>query len=146
MQLPILAIGDLDDRDAETAEDLEVGSSVTSDVGDPSHQEHRYGDTALNEGAGNHEAVTAVIAAAAQHRDLPLEQIAVHGLHGRHDLPAGVLHEHQRRDADLFDRPAVGFAHLSGVQDPHRGRYYLKVRLKPDATVLRVRTPLMYAP
>ena len=51
--------------------------------------------------------------------DLPLEKIAVHRLHRRHRLAARVLHQHERRDADVLDRPAIGFPHLSGVEDAH---------------------------
>ena len=47
------------------------------------------------------------------------EQVVVHRFDRRHDLPAGVLHQHERRDADLVDRAPIGFAHLRGVQDSH---------------------------
>jgi hypothetical protein len=41
------------------------------------------------------------------------------GLHRRDDLAPGVLHEHDGRDADVFDRPAIRLAHLSGVEQAH---------------------------
>ena len=93
---------------------------VAADVGDAADQEHRHVDAALHQRARDDEAVAAVVAAAAQHGDLPLEQVAVDRLHRRDHLPAGVLHQHERRDADLLDRPAIGLAHLRGVQDSHR--------------------------
>ncbi len=40
-------------------------------------------------------------------------------LHRRHDLAAGVLHEHHRGDAEVLDRAAVGFAHLVAVHYAH---------------------------
>ncbi len=130
VQLPRLAVGDLDDGDAEPAEDLEIRARVAAHVGDASHEEHRHVDAALQERAGDDEAVAAVVAAAAQDGDLPLEEIAVHGFHRRHDLASGVLHEDERRDADLIDRPAIGLAHLRGVQYSHGGgRYAYSSRL-----------------
>ena len=75
---------------------------------------------ALQQRARDDESVAAVVAAAAEHRHLALEQLAVHGFHGGHDLAAGVLHQHERRDADLVDRPPIGLTHLCGVQDAHR--------------------------
>ena len=122
VQLPRLAVGDLDDGEAEAAEDLEVDARVAAHVGDAADQEHRHVDAALQQRARDDEAVAAVVAAAAEHGDLPLEQIAVHRLHRRHHLAAGVLHQHERRDADVVDRAAIGFAHLGGVQDTHRLR------------------------
>ena len=41
-------------------------------------------------------------------------------LHRRHDLPAGVLHQHDRRDADVVDRAPIGLAHLLAVEHSHR--------------------------
>src|SRR6185312_118893 len=62
---------------------------------------------------GGHEPVAAVVALAADDRDRPR----------RRDLPhesgeafPGALHELQRRDALLLDRPAVGRAHRVGVE------------------------------
>ena len=120
MQLPRLAVADFDDGHAEASEDLEVGSRVAAHVGDAAHQKHRDADAALHQRPGDDKPVAAVVAVAAQHRHLPLEQLAVHGFHRGHDLAAGVFHEHERRDADLVDRPPIGFAHLCGVQDAHR--------------------------
>ena len=48
--------------------------------------------------ARDDEAVAAVVAAAAQHGDLPLEQVGVDRLHRRHHLPAGVFHQDERRE------------------------------------------------
>ena len=43
-------------------------------------------------------------------------------LHRRHRLPAGVLHQHDRRDADLVDRLPIGLAHLLRVEHSHRSQ------------------------
>ena len=42
------------------------------------------------------------------------------GFHRGDDLAAGILHQHQRRNADVLDRAAIGFAHLRRVEDSHR--------------------------
>ena len=92
---------------------------VAADVGRGADDEDLHVDAALPEHARHDEPVAAVVAAAAEHRDARLAQVVERGLHRRHDLPAGVLHQHDRRDADLLDRPAIGLAHLVGVQDAH---------------------------
>ncbi len=120
VQLPRLAVGNLDDREAKPTQDLEVRSRVAANLGDTSDQEHRDVHAALHQRARHDEAVAAVVAAAAEHSDLSLEEIAVDRLDRRDDLTAGVLHQDERRNADLFDRPAIGFPHLSRVQDAHR--------------------------
>ena len=92
-------------------------------------QKHRDVDAALRQRPRDDEAVAAVVAAAAQHGDLPLEQIAVHRLHRGDRLAAGVLHQDERRDADVVDRPAIGLAHLGGVQYAHQEPYAGSSRL-----------------
>ena len=79
-------------------------------------------EAALHQRARDDESVTAVVAAAAQHDDLPRSQIGEHRLHRRHHLAAGILHEDDRRDADVAGAPAVGFAHLGAVENPHAFR------------------------
>ena len=76
VQLPRLAVGDLDDGQAEAAEDLEVDPRVAADLGDAADEEHRDVDAALQERARDDEAVAAVVAAAAEHGDLPLAEVA----------------------------------------------------------------------
>ena len=76
-------------------------------------------DAALEQRARDDEAVAAVVAAAAEHRDPAIELRLVGGFDGGDDLPAGVLHQHERRDADLVDGVAIGLAHLRGGQDSH---------------------------
>ena len=83
VQLPRLAVGDLDDGQAEATEDLEVGAGVAAHVGDAADQKHRHADAALHQRAGDDEAVAAVVAAAAEHRHLALEKLAVHRLDAR---------------------------------------------------------------
>ena len=117
VQLPGLAVGDFDDGQAEAAENLEVRPRVAANLGDAADEEHRDVDAALQQRPGDDEAVAAVVAAPAQDGDLALDQVAVDRLDRRDHLAAGVFHQHERRDADLFDRPAVGFPHLRGVQD-----------------------------
>ncbi len=112
MQLPGLAIGHLHHGDAEPAENLEVDARISAHVGDAAEQEHRHVGAALHQRARDHESVAAVVAAAAQDRHLPLEEVAVHRLHRRDSLAASVFHEDEGRDADLFDRALVGLAHL----------------------------------
>jgi hypothetical protein len=73
----------------------------------------------LRQGARHDEAVAAVVAAAAQHGNRPGEQFTVNRLERRHHLAPGVLHQHERGDSDLLDRPAVGFTHLRSVDDSH---------------------------
>ena len=43
------------------------------------------------------------------------------GLHRRHHLPSGVLHQDDARNADVFYRAAVGFAHLRAGENAHAG-------------------------
>ena len=119
MELPRLAVVDLDHRDAEPAEDLEVDPGVAAHVGDAADDEYRHVDAALHERPRHDEAVAAVVAAPAQDGDLPIDEIAVDRLDRRDHLAPGVFHQHQRRNADLLDRPAVGFPHLSGVENAH---------------------------
>src|SRR6185503_8907019 len=119
VQLPGLAVGDFDHGEAEAAEDLEVDARVAAHLGHPANQEHRHRHAALQQRPGDDEAVAAVVAAAAQHRHLPLRQVAVDRLDRRHRLAPGVLHQHERGDADVLDRAAIGFFHLGGVQNSH---------------------------
>ena len=46
-------------------------------------------------------------------------EIVERRLHRRHHLAAGVLHQHERRNADVVDRAAIGLAHLLRVQHAH---------------------------
>src|SRR5262249_25650220 len=110
---------DFHDGEPEAPEDFEVHPRVAADVGHAADQKDRDVDAALGERPRDDEAVAAVVAAAAQHGDLPIGQIGVHRLHGRHRLAAGVLHQHQRRNADVVDRATVRLAHLGAVQNPH---------------------------
>ena len=113
------ALVHLDDRHANAAEDLEVRAHVAPHVGHAPEQEHCRVDAALHERAGDHEAVAAVVAAAAYDGDAARRQVVERGLHGRHGLTAGVLHQHDRRNADVFDRAAIRLAHLFGVEHSH---------------------------
>src|SRR5439155_14385676 len=105
--------------EAKAAQNLEVRARVAAHLGDASDQKHRHADAALHQCPRDHEPVAAVVAAAAEHGDVALAEIAVHRLHGGDRLAAGVLHQDERRDADFLDRPAIGFAHLCRVEYTH---------------------------
>ncbi len=120
VQLPRLAVRDFHDGQAEAPEDVEIDPRVAAHVATLADEEHRHADAALRERSRDDEAVAAVVAAAAKHGDVPVEQVAVDRFHRRDDLASGVLHQHERGDADLLDRPPIGFAHLRGVEDSHR--------------------------
>ena len=115
------AIGQLD----HLAVPLVVLGQIYQCHGSPAEAMRSYEEAlalaeAMHERARDYEAVTAIVAVTAEHRHLAFEQLAVHRFHRGHDLPAGVFHQHERRDTDLVDRPPIGFTHLCGVQDAHR--------------------------
>src|SRR5262249_54181151 len=118
-QTPRLAVGDLDDGEAEAAEDFEVDAGIAANVGDTPDEEHRDVDATLHERPRDHEPVAAVVAAAAQHPYVAFGQVAVNGFHRGHRLAAGVFHENQRRNSDVLDGAAIGFPHLGGVENSH---------------------------
>ena len=111
---------------------------VAAHVGDAAEQEHRRFDAALDQRARDDEAVAAVVAAPAQHADLAVGEILERRLHRRHRLAAGILHQHDRRDADLVDRPAIGLPHLLSVEHAHPGERTACARL-PSTTARRCR-------
>ena len=90
-----LLVVDLDNGDAEPAEDVEVGARVASHVGDRSDHEHRCVDAPLEQRARDDEAVAAVVATSAEHCHAPVETRLVRGLDRRHHLAAGVFHQHE---------------------------------------------------
>ena len=94
MQLPLLRVGDLDDRHAEAAEHFEIDAGVVLHVRDAAEQEDHRFDAALRQGARHHEAVAAVVAAPTEHRDAAGRERVEGGLHRGNGLAAGVLHEH----------------------------------------------------
>ena len=59
------------------------------------------------------------VAAPAQDADLARRQILERRLHRGDRLAAGVLHQHDRRQADVVDGLAIGLAHLLGVEYSH---------------------------
>src|SRR4051794_13086838 len=120
MQLPLLGVGDLDHRQADAAEHFQVGTRVSLDLGDAAQQEDQHVHAALDQGAGDDEAVAAVVAAAAEHADAALRQVLERRFHRGDRLAPGILHQHDRRNADFLDRPAIGVPHLSCVQHPHQ--------------------------
>ena len=73
VQLPRLAVGDLDDGEAEPAEDLEVRPRVARTSATRPIRNTDDVDAALQQRARDDEAVAAVVAAAAEHGDLALD-------------------------------------------------------------------------
>ena len=120
MQLPLLRAGDLDDSEADPAEDFEIDPGVAADLGHAAEKKDTHVDATLNERPRDDEAVAAVVAPSAQDANLAGRQIVVRRLHRRHRLTAGVFHQHDRWDADLFCRPSIGIAHLSCVEHTHQ--------------------------
>ena len=94
VQLPLLRVGDLDHRHADAAEHFEVDAGVVLHFRDAAEQEDHRLDAALRQRAGDHEAVAAVVAAAAEHGDAAGGERVERGLHRRDGLAARVLHEH----------------------------------------------------
>ena len=121
MQLPRLRVGDFDDGQADAAEDVEVDARVAADLGDRPEEQHEHVDAALHQRSRDDKAVAAVAAAAAQHRDAPLERFSERRLDRGDHLATGVFHQHERRNADVLDRPAIRLAHLLGVEHSHEG-------------------------
>jgi hypothetical protein len=93
---------------------------VTADVGHAAEQKDDPFDAALRERACDDEAVAAVVAAPAEDADAARGQVLERGLHRRDGLPPRVLHQDERRNADVLDRLAIGFTHLVGVEDAHQ--------------------------
>jgi hypothetical protein len=122
VQLPLLRVGDLDDGHPDAAENLQVGAGVAAHVGNAAQQVDDRLDAALRQGARHHEAVATIVTAAAQHADATRGQVVEGGLHRRHRLAPGVLHQHDRGDADLVDRLPISLAHLLRIQNPHVSR------------------------
>ena len=119
VQLPSLTVGHFDHGQPEATENLEVRSRVAAHVGDTAQQEDRDVDPTLQQRSGDDKPVASVVAASTEHGHMAFEQVAVDGLHGGHDLPARILHQHERRNADVFDRAPIGLTHLCGVQYAH---------------------------
>ena len=122
VEFPGLAVGNLDDGQAEPSENLEVDAGVAADLGHQTDQEDRSLDATLDQRSRHHEAIAAVVAADAQDGYAAFGEVVVHRFHGGYDLTAGIFHEHERRNADLFNRLPIGFAHLCGIQDAHARR------------------------
>ena len=101
----------VDDLDAEPLGDLEVQPGVALIGAAPGDGVHGDVDAGVEQLAGDHEAVAAVVAfARIDHHAL--------GVEGQHDLAghrdAGALHEVTAGDAEPLDRGRVGGAHLLG--------------------------------
>ena len=119
VQLPLTLVGNLDDRDAKTAEDLQVDPGIAFDLGDLPDDEHRDFDAALMERARDNEAVAAVVALSAEDGHLSVGEILKEGFHRGDDLASRVFHENQRGNADVLYRATIGLAHLLGGEYSH---------------------------
>jgi hypothetical protein len=115
VQLPLLGVRDLDDGQPDAAEDLEIGAGVAAHLADGAEEKDNRFDAALRERPRHDEPVAAVVAPATNHADLARRQVFERGFHRRDCLPAGVLHEHNGRQANLVDRLPIGFPHLLSV-------------------------------
>src|SRR5262249_29866114 len=59
----------------------------------------------------------------------------VHGFHGGDRLTAGVFHQNERGDTDLFDRAAISFPHLRTIEDSHLHRRILPLKMAATVNV-----------
>jgi len=74
VQLPRLFVRDLDHRNPEVAEDVQIESCVAPNVCyRPDHENGRI-DASLQQRPGDNEAIAAVVAAATQHGNAPFEE------------------------------------------------------------------------
>jgi len=119
VQLPFPRVRDLCHHHPDAPEHLEVRPRVAADLGDAAKQEHRGVDAALHERPRDHEVVAAVAAPTADDGDTTRRQVLERGLHGRHGLTSGILHQHDRRNSDVLDRAAIRLAHLFGIEHSH---------------------------
>ena len=120
VELPLLRVGDLDDRHADATEHFEVGAGVAAE---------RPPTLPSRKTAVSTPRCTSVRATTNPSPPLfPRPQttptlarpeILERGLHRRNRLAAGVLHQHNRGNADVLDRLAIGFPHLFGVEHAH---------------------------
>ena len=86
---------------------------------DAAEQEHRRFDAALHRACARRRSRRRRCCRGRRARRRWLAQVLERRLHRRHRLAAGVLHQHDRRDADVVDRPAIGLAHLLSVEHAH---------------------------
>ena len=93
MQLPLSLVVDLDDGDAEAAENLEVDARIALDLAHLSDDEDGCLDAALMQRARDDEAVAAVVPLATNDGHAAFGEVLIERLHRRHDLPAGVFHQ-----------------------------------------------------
>jgi len=104
---------------AESAENIEIGARIAAHVGQHANHEDGRLDAVLEQRPRDDEAVATVVTATAENGDAAIQLRLVRGFDGGDDLPAGVLHQDERRNADLVDGVAIGFSHLRGGQDSH---------------------------
>jgi len=93
-----------------------VGGGVAGEGGRVAGEEQPHRVAGPLEVPGHHETVAAVVAPAADDGDRRAgSQIMQQG----GGVAARVLHQHDARQAELLDRPAIDVAHLGAGQRPH---------------------------
>ena len=117
---PLLLGCYLHDRHAQAPDYREIDLRIAPHVLCGGCQAHAHIDATLVQRPGHHASVAAVVAPTAEHDHLCVVESINGGIHGGDYLTPGVLHQHQRRNAQVFDGAPVGFAHLVDVQNPHR--------------------------
>jgi len=112
--------GDIRDGDVPVIpDDLQVDPGVARDPVGAADDVDVGGDPAQEQVPGNHEAVAAVVAPAADHADVERVEFFELLLQDLHDGNAGVFHEGGAGDADLRHGAAIHFTHLRGCQQFH---------------------------
>src|SRR5262249_42686012 len=112
----------LGERQAGSANDLEVGRRVPPDVGAPADEPDADDGAPRGQVSRDDEAVTAVVALPADHRNPPAARRAEAPLEGVGRPPAGILHEQQARNTEAFCRAAIRASHLLGSGDADHAR------------------------
>ena len=111
--------GDLDDGNAEAAENFHIQACIALHCGEAADDEDGDIRAALVKRPGHDEAVASVVARTAQDGGVAILKIIICRFECGDDLPPRVLHEHHRRNPNLFNRLAIGVSHLSGIQHAH---------------------------
>jgi hypothetical protein len=110
---------DLLDRQAHVQGDPQVRRRVPFDLVLRGQEQDLRAGAAEMKVTGDDEAVPAVVALAGDDDDPQPLRVREELPEGPDDLQAGVLHEHDPRDAQVLDGRPVDLSHLAGGQDLH---------------------------